>query len=115
MIIFNAFLSSNLTALSSGYATTDFSILKPFNVRIHLPKGPIITEIIWQLPHLHWVKCNSDGASKGNPGPPACGGIFRDNQPNDLGCFASNLGASDTFSAEFIGVIKAIEIAQRRG
>jgi hypothetical protein len=42
-------------------------------------------------------------------------GIFRDNQANNLGCFASNLGASDTFSAEFIGVIKAIEIAQRRG
>ncbi|MCI53036.1 ribonuclease H protein, partial [Trifolium medium] len=52
---------------------------------------------------------------KGNPDPSACGGIFRDNQANDLGCVASNLGVSDAFSAEVIGAIKAIEIAQRRG
>ncbi|PNX57293.1 ribonuclease H, partial [Trifolium pratense] len=62
-----------------------------------------------------WVKCNSNDASKGNPGPSACGGIFRDNQANDLGCFASNLGVSDVFSAELIGAIIAIEITHRKG
>ncbi|MCH89989.1 ribonuclease H protein [Trifolium medium] len=71
----------------------------------HLPKAPVITEIIWQSPPLRWVKCNSDGASKGNPGLSACGCIFRDNQANNLGCFASNLGVSDAFSAELIGAI----------
>ncbi|MCH95412.1 ribonuclease H [Trifolium medium] len=41
---------------------------------------------------LSWVKCNSDDASKGNLDPFAYGDIFRNNQANDLGCFASNLG-----------------------
>ncbi|MCI69340.1 ribonuclease H protein, partial [Trifolium medium] len=59
--------------------------------------------------------CNSNDASKGNPGPSACGGIFRDNQANDLGCFASNLGVSDVFSAELIGAIIAIEIIGKDG
>ncbi|MCI19430.1 ribonuclease H protein, partial [Trifolium medium] len=75
---------------------------------------PVITEIVWQPPTVRWVKCNSDGASKGNPGLLACGGIFRDNRANDLGCFASNFGVSDAFFAELIGAITAIEIAQRR-
>jgi hypothetical protein len=50
MIISNASLSANLTALSSGDVMTDFCILKVFNVQNHLPKIPIIIEIIWQLP-----------------------------------------------------------------
>ncbi|MCI29182.1 ribonuclease H protein, partial [Trifolium medium] len=86
----------------------------PFIVRNHLPKAPVITEIFWQPPPLRWVKCNSNGASKGNPDPSACGGIFRDSQANNLGCFASNLGVSDAFFAELIGAITAIGIAQRR-
>ncbi|MCI30161.1 putative ribonuclease H protein [Trifolium medium] len=45
-----------------------------FNVENHLSKAQVITEIIWQPPPLHWVKCNSEGASKGNPDPSACGG-----------------------------------------
>jgi hypothetical protein len=40
---------------------------------------------------------------------------LRDNQTNDLGCFASNPGVSDSFSVEHIGAITAIEIAHRRG
>jgi ribonuclease HI len=93
----------------------DFCILKAFNVRNHLPKTPIISKIIWRPPPLRWVKCNSDGTSKGNPGPSTYGGIFRDNHANDLGCFASNLGVCDAFSIELIGAITVIEIAQRRG
>ncbi|MCI05477.1 hypothetical protein A2U01_0026530, partial [Trifolium medium] len=46
----------------------------------------------------------------GNPGPSVRGGIIRDNQANYLGCFASNIGVSDDFSAELIGAITAIEI-----
>jgi hypothetical protein len=92
--LYNASSSGNLIALSPGYAMTDFCILKAFNVWSHLPKALAshYRDYIWQPPPLLWVKCNSDGVSKGNPGPSACGGIFRDSQANDLGCFASNLG-----------------------
>ncbi|PNX77877.1 hypothetical protein L195_g033848, partial [Trifolium pratense] len=83
-----------------------FCISKAFNVQNHLPKASVITEIIWQPLPLRWVKCNSDGASKDNPDPSACGGIFRDNQTNDVG-FASNLGVLATLSTVFIGAITA--------
>ncbi|KAK2421259.1 hypothetical protein QL285_031907 [Trifolium repens] len=115
MIISNASLSGNLTALTAGHGMNDFCILKAFKVRNHLPKALVITEIFWQPPPLRWVKCNSEGASKGNHGLPACGGIFRDYHANDLGCFASNLGVMDAFSAEIMGAINAIENTQRKG
>jgi hypothetical protein len=114
MIISNASLSDNITELLVGHAMTDFCILKAFNVRNHQPKTPIITEIIWHPPPIRWVKCNSDGASKDNPSTSVCGGIFRDNQGNDLGCFASNLGMCDAFSVGLIGVITTIEIVQKK-
>jgi hypothetical protein len=88
-------LYENLTTLSSGHAMTDLSILKAFNVQNDLSKSPIITTIIWQSSPLNWVKCNSIGASKCNTGLSTCGGIFKDNQTNDLNCFASNIGVSD--------------------
>ncbi|XP_074266552.1 uncharacterized protein LOC141589827 [Silene latifolia] len=34
--------------------------------------------IRWHPPPLGWCLLNTDGASKGNPGPAGCGGIFRD-------------------------------------
>jgi hypothetical protein len=46
---------------------------------------------------FRWVKCHSDDASKGNPGPSAYGGMFRDNQVNELGCFATDTGVCDIF------------------
>jgi hypothetical protein len=46
--------------------------LKAFKVQNDLPKALIITEIFWQISPLSWAKCNSHGASKGNPNPSAC-------------------------------------------
>lgn len=36
-----------------------------------------IRHVLWRLPELGWWKVNSDGASKGNPGKAACGGLIR--------------------------------------
>jgi len=60
-----------------------------------------------------WIKCNIDGASKGNPGPSACGGIFRDHEANMLMCFAEPLGISSSYKAELCGIVLAIEIAHQ--
>ena len=33
-------------------------------------KPAVITKrVTWQMPHVRWFKCNTDGASRGNPGP----------------------------------------------
>lgn len=38
----------------------------------------VIPKIVyWNLPRTGWFKCNTDGASKGNPGPSAAGLCIR--------------------------------------
>ncbi|PNX68777.1 ribonuclease H, partial [Trifolium pratense] len=79
MIIANTSLSGNITNKVSSSSIRDFTILKHFKVKIHHPRPPVIKEIVWHPPLLNWTKCNIDGASKGNPGLSACGGVFRNN------------------------------------
>jgi len=57
------------------------------------------------------VKCNTHGASIGNPGPTACACIFRNNHGESKGGFAANLGIANALFEEIMGVILAIEIA----
>lgn len=32
----------------------------------------------WTLPPINWLKCNTDGATKGNPGPSSAAFCIRD-------------------------------------
>ncbi|XP_060170793.1 uncharacterized protein LOC132601744 [Lycium barbarum] len=42
-------------------------------------KPILISKIVyWRLPYERWYKCNTDGASKGNPGPSSYGFCVRD-------------------------------------
>ena len=66
-------------------------------------------------PLVNWVKCNSDGASLGNPGAAACGGIYRNSNSDFIGAFAINLGVTTTLCAELIGAMVSIEIAHKKG
>ncbi|MCH84126.1 ribonuclease H protein [Trifolium medium] len=88
---------------------SEFAIFKAFNVNIHPPKAPTITEVLWQPPFSIWIKCNIDGAAKGYPGFAACGGLYRNKYGDFIGGFADNLGIASSIYAE--GAIHAIEIA----
>ncbi|GAU48946.1 hypothetical protein TSUD_285350 [Trifolium subterraneum] len=78
-------------------------------------KAPVIKEVLWQPPILNWMKCNSDGASSGNPGNSSCGGIFRNAEAIFKGAFAINLGIQSSLFAELMGAMIAIEIAHQNG
>jgi hypothetical protein len=110
-IIAGASLSGNNTKKVASNSIRDFIILKKFNVNIHNPKVSIVKEIVWQPPLLNCVKCNIDGASKGNPGLSSCGGIFRNNDADLLLCFAEPLGFASSYLAELQGALRAIEVA----
>jgi len=90
---------------------TEFVILKRFNVKINPPKHHNIKEVLWLPPIFNWVKCNTDGAAHGNPGLPACGGIFRNSDSDFLGAFSINLGVTSALNSELIGAMVAIKIA----
>ncbi|GAU26475.1 hypothetical protein TSUD_294430 [Trifolium subterraneum] len=76
-------------------------------------KAPVTKEVIWHPPIPNWIKCNIDGASKGNPGISSCGGIFRNNAADFMLCFAKPLGFTTSYQDELCGVIRAIEIAHQ--
>jgi hypothetical protein len=97
LIIANVSLSSNNSKKTSSNSIRDFIILKHFNFTIHHPNATVIKEILWQPPLTNWVKCNIDGAVKGNPGIAGYGGIFRNHAADMLYCFAEPLGIASSF------------------
>jgi ribonuclease HI len=105
------YLSGNNSLKSSSNSIRDFNFLKMFRISIHQPRTPVIKEIIWQPPLFNWIKCNTDGASNGNPGIASCSGIFRDHNANFIYAFAEPLGRETAFFAELCGALTAIELA----
>jgi ribonuclease HI len=113
-LIANVSLVGNCSKLSAGPSITDFEILKFFKIDIHHPRPPKVIEVLWSPPLHGWLKCNTDGTSLGNPGPAACGGVFRNHRGEFLGGFEKNLGIANSLVAEIMGAILAIECAYDR-
>jgi len=113
MIISNTSLSGNQTKKVSNNSIRDFTILKTFNVNIHNPGESQIKEIICQPPFPSWFKCNTDGASKGNPGISGCGGIFRDHAAEAILCFAEPHGFTNSYYVELCAFMRVVEIAHQ--
>ena len=110
MIIASTSLSGSYTSQASNNSIVDFTILKVFSCKIRHPKAPQIREVFWFPPHSNWIKCNIDGASSGNPGNSACGGIFRDHNSDVILCFTEPLGICTAFQAELCAFMRAVEI-----
>ncbi|CAJ2641500.1 unnamed protein product [Trifolium pratense] len=115
LIITGVSLSGNSSKLNAKSSIEEFLILKAFSVQFNNTPPPLIKEVLWQPPIFNWVKCNSDGASLGNPGPSSCGGLFRNSSAEFLGAFAYNLGISNSLSAELNGAMYAVELAHHFG
>ncbi|XP_070039778.1 uncharacterized protein [Nicotiana tomentosiformis] len=60
----------------------------------------IIRKVTWQLPHERWYKCNTDDASKGNPGPSSLGFCARDDAGDLVYARAVDLGVTTNVVAE---------------
>jgi ribonuclease HI len=58
------------------------------------------------------IYTNSDGGSKGNPGPGAIGVIVRDNE-KILTQYSAKIGEATNNIAEYHALIKALELASR--
>ncbi|KAL9281726.1 putative ribonuclease H [Arabidopsis thaliana] len=71
--------------------------------------------IAWSLPSVGWFKLNTDGASRGNPGLAATGGVVRDGAGNWVAGFALNIGICSAPLAELWGVYYGLHIAWERG
>lgn len=104
--------------ISSGVASSsmqEFTFLIFFSVDVKPPKAPRIKEVCWFPSSRFWIKCNTDGAARGCPGPAASGGLFRGSDAAFLGGFSSYVGIANAFCAELTAVMIAIESAFQRG
>jgi hypothetical protein len=110
-IISSTAMSGNNTKKLASNSIRDFTFLKCFNIHIHQPRTTFTKEVYWHPPLMNWVKCNIDGASNGNPGNAACGGIYRDHNADFIYGFAEPLGVASAYIAEMCGAMRAIETA----
>ncbi|KAG7559686.1 Reverse transcriptase domain [Arabidopsis thaliana x Arabidopsis arenosa] len=76
--------------------------------------GRVERRIAWQPPLGEWVKLNTDGASRGNPGLAAAGGALRDGTGRWRGGFVLNIGICSAPLAELWGVYYGLYIAWER-
>lgn len=104
-------------ALTPGHVRgiLDRQLLVSLGISPNSCKAPSIVPVRWHPPHFSWVKVNNDGLAKGNPGPAACGGVFRDSAGYFLGGFSLSLGHRTSFYAELHAVILAVELTHARG
>ncbi|KAL9293886.1 putative ribonuclease H domain, reverse transcriptase zinc-binding domain-containing protein [Arabidopsis thaliana] len=70
--------------------------------------------IRWKEPSVGWFKLNTDGASRGNPGPATAGGVLRDENGIWCGGFALNIGRCSAPLAELWGVYYGLYMAWER-
>ena len=62
-----------------------------------------------------WVRINSDGASRGNPGPAAIGVIITDSAGNTLQTVSKCIGVTTNNQAEYRALIAGLEAALKLG
>lgn len=60
-----------------------------------------------------WIKINTDGASKGNLGVAAAGGILRNNNRDFIRAFAGHLGFHSSIFAEAKTIFLGLRFAKR--
>lgn len=69
----------------------------------------------WEKPPGGWIKLNTDGASRGNPGIAAAGGVFRDDKGESVCGSGANIGIATAAVAELWGLLYGLQIAWDRG
>ncbi|XP_070036593.1 uncharacterized protein [Nicotiana tomentosiformis] len=62
-----------------------------------------------QLPFHDWYKCNTDGASKGNPGPSSLGFCVRDDEGDMVYTRAVDMGVTTNVVAEAKAILQGLE------
>ena len=68
----------------------------------------------WVFPRTGWLKLNTDGASRGNPGLATAGGVLRNADGDWCGGFVLNIGRCSAPLAELWGVYYGLYIAWER-
>jgi len=77
----------------------------------HVNNHKVILMVIWEFPHINWVKVNTDGVVRGCSSFSACADIFYCNRSEYIGSFSSFLRVQKYLYVEIMWVILAIDLA----
>ncbi|KAL0296081.1 UNVERIFIED_CONTAM: putative ribonuclease H protein [Sesamum radiatum] len=94
---------------------------KPFNAHAIISKTwyhlqNLCRSNIWKPEHLRgWVKLNTDGASKGNPGVAGAGGIVRDYEGKVILAFSEPIGFTNNMVVVMHVVLRGLGIYLEKG
>lgn len=81
---------------------------------IKLPASHSIPrQIAWLPPDIGVLKCNVDGASRGNPGISGIGGVIRNSDKKFLGYFAMGIGYGWAYEAEVKAILQGLLFCQQ--
>ena len=76
-----------------------------------MPAQRVETLVRWIHPGVGWVKLNTDGAAKGNPGAAGGGGLIRGHRGELFEMFAMNCGQCSCTRAELLAVMRGLVVA----
>ncbi|XP_060200275.1 uncharacterized protein LOC132628511 [Lycium barbarum] len=67
-----------------------------------------VTKVRWEFPPTGWFLCNTDGASRGNPGRSAYGFCLRNNEGDLRYAYATEIGITTNVDAEVMAILQAM-------
>nr|XP_016480745.1 PREDICTED: uncharacterized protein LOC107801860 [Nicotiana tabacum] len=67
-------------------------------------------KVIWELPMVGWVKVNTDGASRGNPGRSSIGLCIRNDDGDLVYVLGREINAATNTKAEIVAILEALRI-----
>ncbi|XP_075082433.1 uncharacterized protein LOC142166835 [Nicotiana tabacum] len=70
--------------------------------------------VTWQLPYEGWFKCNTDGASRDNPGPSSYGFFVRDHAGDLVFAKAKEIGETTNIVAEAKAIVEGLAYCVER-
>lgn len=76
---------------------------------------PRIETTCWNRPTENWIKLNTDGISKGNPGLAGGGGLFRDHTGTVMKVFCFFCGESTSLTAELFAIMYGLQLGIKLG
>ncbi|KAL6579795.1 hypothetical protein OROMI_007819 [Orobanche minor] len=74
-----------------------------------------VSMVRWLKPPIGWMKLNTDGAARGNPGLAAAGGIVRDPSGKPFLCFWEFIGFQSNTIAELHGIWRGLQLCFEKG
>ncbi|XP_055814563.1 uncharacterized protein LOC129884258 [Solanum dulcamara] len=74
-----------------------------------------VTKVRWNLPPHGWYACNTDGASRGNPGRSAYGYCVRDAEGNLIYAKSEEIGYATSIEAEIVALLEALKYCKQQG